>query len=825
MRFAPNRFISRTTLSILAISASASVCPDARAADKVIVPAGGGLSALSVDVSLSDATLRWRTCSAPPTCDGPEHSVKIDLARDELPASASGVAIAAVAVSGGRHVAAVRVQSRTDAGRAWEAIVSAKDGDAVFAGITGLGAGTPGDRAGSVVQIEEAGNGTRSIVIGAIADNTRICGQPLTLLEPRGLDPQTMELRRATLRFSKSARAAALPVVAAAAKSGAPPPLVSPLSIASASGGKATALADGDPKSAWIETRPNDGHGEFVTMRTGQGITVDRLRFVIAPDPPPQDYAAPRVFYVATNEATFEVTMPDDAALHPGQAYDVTLPRPVASDCISIVLDESYAKTKAPNVGIAEVLAYTQFDQPGASLDAIALSLRGGGQVADAASALLARAGKEGVAAIDRAWDKLDFTGRMLALDTAPASSCEDAAPVLAKGVLDTDKQLASHAVKRLERCGKKAGPALTLALEHAEATKAAKLLELFATLTPEAALPVIAPKLGAGSQEERRASRHAFALAKNGATTASLGAIEKALVTSDAKLDFWRAVAPRAPELADETKANLFTLAQVDDFATRWLVADAMAALAEKGDARAQSLLESWLASARDWPLRARVAEVWPKGRPMPAPAIARACADESPRVREALLRRGAELAQSRPDAAYYACAKSALARDAWPFVRVAAAHDLAVLPGDPSSDAALANGLGDTSIEVRVAAADGLGARRAKSQSGALMARLEDTKEDSNVRAAVARALGEVCANEALPKLTSLAKDAALPQGSGQDLTLDMAAIEALGTLHPSDLKSRLAPVLDRRAPPLVRAAAMRAIEREDVCKGGAR
>jgi HEAT repeat protein len=539
---------------------------------------------------------------------------------------------------------------------------------------------------------------------------------------------------------------------------------------------------------------------------------------VIAPDPLPQDYAAPRVFYVATNDATFEITMPDDAALHPGQAYDVTLPRAVSSDCVSIVLDESYSKTKAPNVGIAEVLGYTQFDQSAGSLDAIALSLRGGGQVADAASALLARAGKEGVAAIDRAWDKLDFTGRMLALDTAPASSCEDAAPVLAKGVLEADKQIASQAAKRLERCGKKAGPALALALEHAEATKAAKLLELFATLSPETALPAIAPKLGVGSIEERRASRHAFALAKNGASPATLGKVEKSLAANEAKLDFWRAVAPRAPDLEDDTKGDLFALAQSDDFATRWLVVEAMAALADKGDARAQATLESWLSSAREWPLRAHVAELWPKSRPMPPAAIARACADESPRVREALLGRGA-------DAALSPCAKSALSSDAWPFVRVAAIHDLAIFPADPSSDTALAKALGDAAVEVRIAAANALGSRRAKSQSGALMARLEDTKEDSNVRAAVARALGEVCANEALPKLTSLAKDAALPQGSGQDLTLDMAAIEALGTLHPGDLKSRLGPVLDRRAPPLARAAATRALEREDVCKGGVR
>jgi hypothetical protein len=797
---------------------------EATAADKLAVPAGGGLPALSVDVSLASATVSWRTCSHGAPCDGPEQRAKIDLTSDELPATADAIAIDAVPVGAGRFVAHVHVTSRAGNARGWDAILSAKDAAPIFAGTTGLGAGTPGDRTGTVVRIEDASNGTRSVVIGTVAENTQICGQSSTLLEPRGLDPSTMELRRATLRFSKAARAGALTVVAAHASASAPAPLVSPLSVASTSGGKATALVDGDAKNAWIETRPNDGHGEFVTLRTGPGIKVDRLRFVVAPDPLPQDYAAPRVFYVTTNDATFEVTMPDDAALHPGDAYDIALPPGTQTDCISIVLDESYAKIKAPNVGIGEVLGYTQFDKPNATLDDVALALAGGGANADAAATLLSRAGKEGVSAIDRVYGKLDAPGKKLAIDAAATASCEDAANVLASGLLDGDKQVAVHTEKRLERCGKRAAKAMAIALESG-AAKSPRLLELFATLSPEAALPALATKLGMGSAEDRRAVRHAFAVATKHALPATLDGVAHDLSSQDARIDFWRAVAPRAGDLDDKTKLLASALAQSGDFATQWLVAPALASVAEKGDVPASAMLQDWLVRSDAWPLRARAAEVWPKGRDIPDATIAQVCADASPRVREALLNRVAELSSQRPSPGFVACAKTSLARDPWPFVRTAAIHDLAIFPADPSIDGSLAGALGDAAIDVRIAAANALGSRRAKNQTEALMTHLLDTKEDANVRAAVARALGQVCADAALPKLTSLAKDAALPQGSGQDIALDMAAIEALGVIHPSDLKSRLAPVLDRSAPPQARAAAARALEESDVCKGGSR
>jgi HEAT repeat protein len=181
---------------------------------------------------------------------------------------------------------------------------------------------------------------------------------------------------------------------------------------------------------------------------------------------------------------------------------------------------------------------------------------------------------------------------------------------------------------------------------------------------------------------------------------------------------------------------------------------------------------------------------------------------------VREAVLKREGEADSLMP------CAQTALVRDTWPFVRVSAAHTLA--RGKPSTqvDASLGVALADPSTDVRVAAANALGERRATTQSKALIARLSDGKEDSLVRVAAARALGNSCAGDAVPALTSFAKDAALPQGAGQDVAVSMAAILALGAIHPPDVQSRLAPLLQKGVPTQARAAAQHAIAEPGSC-----
>lgn len=783
----------------------------ARAADRLVLPQGGGLSSLSVEVHLEAAVIRTRTCPHGSPCDGPTREIPITLPPSDLPA-AKDVSVTSVAVGEGKHVAHVRIPSASDKDRAFEAIVAGNEGAPIFAGLSGYAAGTPGDREGARITITDRGDGAQFVLVSRLSEGLRQCGDAETPVFPSALDPKTLELRRATLRVPKDAREAATPIVATRAPEGSAPPIVNPLFAAVGTGGDAAAVVDGDPKRAWIETRPNDGRGEFVTMRAVPSVGIEKLRFVIAPDPLPEGYAAPRVLFVKVTGKTFAVTLPEDAALHPGAAYDVPLPAPVKSECLSIVLDESYAKKdeKAPSVGIAEALAFTQYDKPGGSLADVVAALSGPDAAArETAKSLLGRAGKSGLAAVQQAYPKLDADGRMAAMDVVMSSlSCAEAGDLLVRGYMDADKGVRSHGEKRLERCGRASGPALLKAWESAKGADASRLSDLLATLSPDLALAPLSTRLGAGTPAERAGTRTAFGAAARNAKPEALSAVLLGLSTDDARVEFFRAAAPRAADLGDAAKRSLTDLGKQDDFRLKYLLTPAFATLAEKGDADARAWLVARISTEKEWPLRARAAELWPKTAAAEV-FLARACEDPSPRVRAAVLERDGNADSLLP------CAEGALLRDAWPFVRVSAARTLARGKPGTQVDASLAIALVDASTEVRLAAANALGERRAITQSKALLARLMDGKEDSTVRVAAARALGASCAGDAVPVLTSLAKDAALPQGAGQDVAVSMAAILALGAIHPPDLASRLAPLRDKGVPSQARAAATHALE----------
>jgi hypothetical protein len=798
-------------LALVAMSGSAG------AEEKRVVSQGGGLPALSVEVDLKAGVIRSRTCQHGTPCDGAPKETPIDLPSADLP-SARDVSVDDVPVGDGKHVAHVRIPSARDKDVAFEAILAASDSPPIFQGRTGYFRGTPGDREGSRVTLTDRGDGTRFIVVSRISEALRLCGDPETPDGPTALDPKTLELRRATLRLPHDARDAATPIVAVRAADGSAGPLVSPLFSAVGSGGTAAALVDGDPRTSWVETRPNDGRGEFVTARALANVAIRRLRVVVAQDPLPEGYSAPRVFFVKTTGNTFAVTLPEDAAMHPGASYDVPLPAPLMTECLSVVLDESYAKkdAKAPNVGIAEVLAYTQYDVPGASLADVVAGLSGqDGAAREAAKSLLGRAGKSGVSALEQAYPKLDADGRIAAMDVVMSSmSCTDAGDLLVRGYVDSDKEVSGHGEKRLLRCGRSAGPALGRAWEKATGADAARLGDLFATLAPDLALAPIGARLGVGSARERASTRAAFAVAARNAKAEALGGVLDALTTDDARIELLRAAAPRIGELGEPAKKVLEGLGRKDDFRTKWLILPAFAVLAESSDPTARAWLVARLGGEKEWPLRARAAELWPKSAAADV-FLARACEDPSPRVREAVLRREGD---AEP---LITCAQAAILRDPWPFVRVAGAHTLARAKPSTSIDATLAVALADKGADVRIAAATALGDRHASSQTKALLARLSDGKEDSAVRVAAAHALGNVCAGDAVPKLTELANDAALPQGAGQDVAVAISAVLALGAIHPADLATRLAPLLQKGVPPQARAAAQRALADPGSCQ----
>ncbi|MGZ3420452.1 MAG: HEAT repeat domain-containing protein, partial [Polyangiales bacterium] len=167
--------------------------------------------------------------------------------------------------------------------------------------------------------------------------------------------------------------------------------------------------------------------------------------------------------------------------------------------------------------------------------------------------------------------------------------------------------------------------------------------------------------------------------------------------------------------------------------------------------------------------------------------PELVSALADGDPRVRQGALislRAGAG-----PTGAASAI-MAILSKDVWTYVRVAAAETLGESKGGGDVDVALAKATEDEQKTVRGAAVRALVSRRAKSQLPALRARAFDDKEVIEVRQSAVEGLGILCDTSSLDDLFEMAK-------KGEGNPLQLAAIMALGAIHPPDLAQRLSAI----------------------------
>jgi HEAT repeat protein len=152
-----------------------------------------------------------------------------------------------------------------------------------------------------------------------------------------------------------------------------------------------------------------------------------------------------------------------------------------------------------------------------------------------------------------------------------------------------------------------------------------------------------------------------------------------------------------------------------------------------------------------------------------------------------------------------------SMLANDAWTYVRVAAAETLGESKGGGDVDVALAKATEDEQKTVRGAAVRALVSRHAKSQLPTLRARAFDEKEAGEVRRDAIEGLGTLCDTSSLDDLFEIAK-----KGDGNPLQL--AAIVALGAIHPPDLAQRLSAITSTSL--VVKDAVRRALKSPAVC-----
>lgn len=790
----------------------------ALAANDAAVPASGGLGALSVKVDTAAGVVRYKVCPAAP-CSADASSPTLPIA---FRPPYGDVKVDDVDVGQGKHAVVARVGAPDRAVGFAAIFVGKADAAVVYSGTTGYSVGQPGGMTGEQVDVISGDGGARFVVVGQIAEENRICGQDASLLSPRVLDPTTLTLRGASVqRLGAEQRNQAQPVVATALASPATAPLAKLLvsSGASTAIGSPSALVDGDPSTTWSEGRSGIGRGEFVSFSSPAEVPIGKLVVTIAPATAPPNGAAPKTFFVVAHDRTLAVTMPEDAWLHPGAEYEIPLGSPMKSACLSIVLDDAYARNLAkPDVTIAEVKAYSELESKNAALTDIALVLTGGGSRADSAAGLLKRAGDSGTTAVAAVYDKLDPAGRALAMDVAASAPCTASGALLVKALSDSDEEVSHKAEGKLERCGKAAAPAMVDAVRGSDLRVRGEVSGILALVAPTAALDVLATVLAQGPAETRSRVRHAFATAARSATVDKLGALlDDPARTKDQKLDMLRALDPRLLELGPRASSALDSaLAGQPEFRVRYLALAPLATLARAHDGAAAARFVALLSSDPDAPIRAQAAELSP-GIAEAQGALVQSLKDGDPRVRDAAIRALSPLRVASSGAAFEALLRD----DPWVFVRVSAAVAIGALPASPTLDEALADSLGqELSPRVRAAAIDGLGAHRARERAKDVRKRLDDESEPAFVRAASARALGAMCDATSYDRLTELAQAAASPVASEDELTIALAAISALGVAHPADVGKRLAPIDQQSVKQEIRMSARRAFMSRGTC-----
>jgi HEAT repeat protein len=804
----------RTSSLALALAA-VLLAPAALAETDAVAPAGGGLPALRVHVDLARAAV-----------DADGTSVPIDpraLAR-ATPQSSSrspqaNVTVEAVPIGGSKSVVHVKVAPPEVEGLAWEALLAGGRKEPMFAGLTGYLSGDPGERTGRALRIVPNGE-TSFVLVGDVREDVRICGQDVTLLDQQALYP-SLELRPATAqRLTAEQRESAQPVVATDVGQGAAPALARLLVARGSSvpGSRGAELTDGDAATVWTEQRPRMGQGEFVVMAAPKDVPIARLQIVVAPPAPGKDGAAPKTFYLVTGAETFEVTLPGDGWLKPGEAYEVVLPHPVQTSCLSLVLSDAYTRGLAhPDVSIAELVAYSEFDAPGATLEDVAKKLSSERGIA--AAQVLERAGARALAAAEKAYGGLDARGRALAVDVAAShEQCVEAAPLLVRGLCEASGEAPRKAREKLERC-KGAATVLATTMRGDPAARACVAPTLAAIAGAEALEPIADALAATGDSEQatRATLREAFAEALKSAPPGRLGAIMRdAHRGAVSRLEMMRAAGARVTESPLEADGALAeALGGSPPMRVRYLALGPLGELAHAGDPRAAARIAEAIARDPEWPVRARAAELG-AGLPEVQSALVGAARDPEPRVREAAL----QALSAEPPPAAFDAARAVLASDGWSFVKAQAIGVLAKAPPNVDVDGALRGALEDTSTRVRLAALLAAGLRHASGLHDAVRERLDDVTEDAEVRAAAARTLGAVCDASAVDRLTSLARGVGVPGTSEDEQQICLGALVGLAALHPPDLRDRLSPLLSPKAPPAVRAAAQQALAARAVC-----
>ncbi|HHH29412.1 MAG TPA: hypothetical protein ENK57_13845, partial [Polyangiaceae bacterium] len=678
--------------------------------------------------------------------------------------------------------------------------------------------------------------------IGDRYENADVCGRP-SAWKVAELDPNDMLWNEApAVSLSDEEKAEATPIEATASTEPWPAEATRVLrgKLASSAADRSTGgMTDGDLSTRWAEGRRGPGTGEFLVLSASEDVAIDAFDVVVRRENAPATDAIPKRFFLATRSETFAVTLPQTAAsAPPGTVFTVKLPHPIASDCVSLVLDEAHPHGESPQLGVVELRARTAFE--GQSMAEVVQALDDPAR-ADAAAALLARNGDRGVEAIVAAYPNLSSDGRRRAIDSVSGGSPSATASfyvalVLGLGAgpefdpaLDATAKIARDRLRADRASAKKA--LMKAVIETPPSNERVWAARELADIAPDAAIEVIvdvlaegstAPEQPGGADDVRRGLRASLARAANHTRDRARRAVDEALAPAEftkrslvEKIDLLRAVGPSLGRYEHGAAALAQTLAEDGSFRTKYLLLEPAAVLAADGDARATAFLRESLSSGSP-PLRARAAEVSGPVTSL-AGALGKALDDESPRVRRAALAAmtiGADAMTPTTERHVLRLLRA----DRWTFVRKEAAQALSRRPPSPATDQALVAALDDAPRDVRVAALRALGHRGSVSTAADILELADAPNESVYVRTAAIRALSDLCHRDAVPFLYKLALRAGYQQ-LPYDQPLGMAALSALDHIRPADLSQQLAPLLAHNeiVPPQVRVIARDIVARK--------
>ncbi len=783
-------------LGLPGLSSAAPVKPAQPSSLSGSLPAGGGAPAIGVRADLDARKLSFRACASLPCDPGASAgtiaiplSDPIDLGRSKIEPREVG----------GRKLLHVLLRSAPREDVAWEAIVGAPPGapgeaQVIWSGGTGFGA--EGEGTGQRLVFEDG-----ELYVGRLRRELTLCGRDETLLEPKRLEPKSLSLRRVAMhRLPKKVRDAA-PLVVATPATAAPIGSVLGVRGASVNDGGSVALTDDDAATAWHETLKGDGKGEFVVFSAPKATPLEKLSLVLRPTKAIDGFAPPTSLWVTTDEGTFRVAIPrTDATSGPAARVDVPFPTPVATACVALSIDR--ADGPGDVIGLAEVDGVPVLPKSIHSLEDLVTLLDAKNDDAELAQRVLAHAGPRGAKAIQSKLAAIGDRGKERAVDALEAAPCKASSPALARLAWDAPKVVATRARDALDACGPEAKEALAAAFAEGPDGAREVLAERWAKADPKGALVALLDTVRTAPASRRRSYR--IAIGRVAASPAGRDAIAEWLASeaaslgsvkpdeNDPAIELGRAVAaaptvdPLVPALA---KVLLTHAAPGRPFPARWLAAEPLAKLAGRGDAGSLAWMRA-LHKSDDRYLRARAVEV-SAGIDVLRPEIVAALHDPGPRVRQSALvalRAGEGPAGATP------LTIALLRQDPWTFVRVAAAETLGESKGGGDVDDALAKATRDDARPVRSAAIRALVTRGARGQLPAIRKRAFDAEEAVDVRVDAIEALGQLCDAASADDLFDLAKRGSGTEGAHQ---IALAAILALGRIHPADLAQRLSAI----------------------------